>query len=184
MADEQTPQAGTTDAAPATAAQPAAATAAPAQDAEDVNALPPFAQRLIADLRKEAASHRKAKTDAEKAAQAQAEQTAKEQGKWRELAEQYEPAAKRAQELEAFIAETLAAETASVPDKLKKLIPQGDPLTTLRWVREAKAAGILSAPAAPQTDARDVPATGTARFGLPPEEFAAIYGLNPAYLGK
>lgn len=124
-----------------------------AQATEDIASLPEWAQRVYSDLRKENASFRKKQIDAEKLASEAAEKSAKEQGHWQELAEQYEPKAKRADALEAFIAELLEAETASVPDKLKPLLPQGDPLATLRWVQQAKAVGILAAPQAPRTDA-------------------------------
>lgn len=175
-------QADPTVTAPATVTPSAAATPNPAPDAENVDALPGWAQRTISELRKEAASHRKAKADAERAAQAAAEAAAKEQGQWQQLAEKYEPAAKRATELEAFVTELLERETASVPDKFKKLIPTGDPLTTLRWVQEAKAAGILSAPPAPQTDAAERGSTTSARSAEQRQELAAIYGVDPRFI--
>lgn len=150
MADEQT-QAVTTEAPQAGAV---AASNVPAPDAEDVNALPAWAQKAIADLRKESASHRKAKTEAERAAAAQAEQAAKDQGKWKELYEQAEPQAKRAASLEKFIADMVAAELDAVPDRIKTIVPAfDDPLKTLDWLRTAKAAGILAKPSAPATDA-------------------------------
>lgn len=185
MAEDMQPVQATTatvDASPTPAATPAD-THAPAPDAENVDSLPVWAQRVIGDLRKESASHRRAKSEAEKAAQAQAEQAAKEQGKWRELAEQYEPQAKRTQELEAFVAELLERETASVPDKYKKLIPQGDALATLRWVQEAKAAGVLAAPVAPQTDATEKPSQKSGLTDEQRQELAAIYGVDPRYIG-
>jgi len=183
MAEEtQLSQADPNSAAPAVAPQTAAVTTPPALDAENVEALPSWAQRTISDLRKEAASHRKAKTEAERTAQAAAEQAAKEQGRWQELAEQYEPAAKRATELEAFVTELLERETAGVPDKFKKLIPTGDALTTLRWVQEAKAAGILSAPPAPQTDAAERGSTASAKSEEQRKELAAIYGVDPRFI--
>lgn len=167
---------------PAAVPQPAVTPTIPAPDAENVDALPAWAQRIIGDLRKESASHRRAKQDAEKQATATAEQAAKEQGKWRELAEQYEPKAKRADELEAFVSELLERETASVPDKFKKLIPTGDALTTLRWVQEAKAAGILSAPPPPVTDASDKRAPAGGMSEEQRKELAAVYGVDPRFI--
>lgn len=153
MADEQ-PQAGTNEAPQAGTPAVAAANVTPAQDAEDVNALPGWAQKIIGELRKESASHRKAKADAERAAQAQAEQAAKEQGKWQELATQYEPKAKRTDALEKFIADMVEAELKEVPAKMQSLVPSfDDPLKTLDWLRNAKAAGMFAPPQAPRTDA-------------------------------
>ena len=133
--------------------KPAVPTTPVAQTVEDVAALPEWAQKAIKDLRAESANHRKAKATAEQAAAQAAEQAAIEQGKWKELYEKAKPLAERATAAETFIAEMLEAETANIPDKLKPLIPQGDALTTLRWVQQAKAAGILAAPQAPRTDA-------------------------------
>lgn len=182
MADEQVTPAVPNETAPATVPPVAATPTPPAPDAENVDALPSWAQRMIGDLRKESASHRRAKSDAERQAQQTAEQAAKEQGQWRELAEQYEPKAKRADELEAFVSELLERETASVPDKFKKLIPQGDALATLRWVQEAKAAGILSAPPPPVTDASEKSAPQGGLSEEQRKELAAIYGVDPRFI--
>jgi hypothetical protein len=175
-----------------TPTKPAVSATPQTQTVEDVAALPEWAQKAIRELRAESANHRKAKTAAETAAALASEQAAKEQGQWKQLAEQYEPKAKRADALEAYIAETLEAETANIPDKLKPLIPQGDALSTLRWVQQAKAAGILSAPQAPRTDA------GAATNGAQPQkglltderrqEIANKYGLRvqdvPQQIGR
>lgn len=135
---------------------------------------------------------RKHKSAAEQAAAQAAEQSAIEQGKWKELYEKAKPLAERTTAAEAFIAELLEAETAAVPDKLKPLIPQGDALTTLRWVQQAKAVGILAAPQAPRTDA------GAATTGVQPQrglltdekrkEYASKYGFRledvPQQIGR
>ena len=159
MADEQTPQAGT-EAQPqvgSVVAPITTGTTSTPQTGEDIGALPEWAQKAIKDLRAESAGHRKAKSAAEQAAQAAAEQAAKEQGKWQELATTYEPKAKRADELERFIGEMLDAELTDVPEKLKPLVPEGDALARLRWVRTAKAAGL-----AHRRRRRPTPAAGTA----------------------
>ena len=147
------PVAGQAPDAQPTLTKPAVSAAPPTQAAEDIASLPEWAQKAIKDLRAESASHRKAKTAAEQAAQLAADQAAKEQGKWQELYQKAEPKAARVDAVEAFIVELLEAETAAVPDKLKPLIPQGDALSTLRWVQQAKAAGLLAVPQAPRTDA-------------------------------
>lgn len=141
---------------PPTGNDPASLPAAvkPTPQPEDVAALPAWAQALVTDLRKENASHRTAKTAAERQAQQAVEQAAKEQGQWQKLAEQYEPKAKRAEALEAYFTETLAAELKAVPERLKALIPTfDDPLKTLQWVQTAKQAGVFAPPPAPLTDA-------------------------------
>lgn len=152
MADEQT-QAVTNEATQAVAANQANVQP-PTQDAEDVNALPQWAQKAISELRKEAAAHRKAKSEAERAAQAQQEQAAKEQGKWKELYESVEPLAKEAKELREAFQEILEAELAAVPPKFKSTIPPiENPRTLLKWLRDAKAAGMFALPQPPTTDA-------------------------------
>ena len=92
--------AGTAPEAQAPAPNKPAIVAAPtAQAAEDVAALPEWAQKAIKDLRAESANHRKAKASAEQAAALAAEQSAIEQGKWQELYQKAEPKAKRADAL-------------------------------------------------------------------------------------
>jgi hypothetical protein len=140
--------------APIPAPTKPAVSATPAtQAAEDENALPEWARKQLSDLRKEQAARRKAQQETERSAAQAAETAAIEQGKWKELYEKAKPQAERAAAMDAFVAEMLEAETANIPEKLKALIPQGDALATLRWVQQAKTAGILAAPQAPRTDA-------------------------------
>ena len=184
MADEMTAQAATTP--EAQAAPDKQQTPPVAQDAaEDVNALPSWAQKTIADLRKESAGRRKAQADAERQAKDAAETAAKEQGKWRELYESAEPKAKRADTLEAFIGELVATELDAVPEKLRALVPEfDDPLKKLRWVRDAKAAGVLAAPIAPNTDAREAHKPG-GKPGMSEEQrkrLADAYGVLPQFI--
>jgi hypothetical protein len=187
MADEQTPQAGT-EAQPQVGSvvppnTPAAASTPPIGD--DMAALPEWAQKQIRELRAESANHRKAKSAAEQQAAQAAEQAAKEQGKWQELATAYEPKAKRADELERYIAETLDAELANVPEKLTGLVPEGmDALGKLRWLQTAKAAGLFAPLQPPRTDA----GSGNGQGGVTPargamsaerkQELAARYGVR------
>jgi hypothetical protein len=183
VADEQT-QAVTNEVAPATTPQTTVAAQLPAQDAEDINALPSWAQRIIGELRKESASHRKAKTEAEKAALAQQEQAAKEQGKWQELATKYEPQAKRAADLEAFVVGMVEEELKAVPERVKPLVPAfDDPLKTLEWVRNAKAAGVLATPQPPRTDAGEGATGGKPRMSEQDKRLkAAALGVDWRYL--
>jgi hypothetical protein len=152
------PQAGALVVADAPGAQPTpnkpAAVATPqTQTVEDVAALPEWAQKAIRDLRTESANHRKAKTAAEQAAALASEQSAIEQGKWKELYEKAKPQAERTAELEAIVTDLVAAEIANVPERFRALVPQGNAAATLTWIQEAKAAGLFAAPIAPRTDA-------------------------------
>lgn len=118
--------------------------------------------------------------------ESQAEETAREQGKWQELAQKYEPLAKEAQDLRETVQEIVEAELAAVPGKFKPLIPEFDsPRKTLAWLRSAKAAGMFAPPVAPNTGAGEG-AKGEKPAAIPggltPQEFAAIYGVNPQYV--
>ena len=88
MADE-TPQAGNQQSTPTgRQEQPVTAGQAPAGDAnqpESVDALPAWAQKVIADLRGEAAANRKKAQDERKQAE---EKRLEEQQKWEQLATQ------------------------------------------------------------------------------------------------
>jgi len=174
MTDEESkPQAGTE--------QPAGQEP-PAADGEDVATLPPWAQEMIKGLRKENAGHRRAKAEAERLAREAAEQAAKEQGRWQELAQAYEPKAKRAELLEAFIAEQVEESLKALPEPLRGLVPEfDDPLAKLRWLRKAERTGIFKAPAPPETDGRRQGSgqhmTNEDRLAL-----AARLGIDPRYL--
>jgi hypothetical protein len=194
MADNDTPQAGTTATTQAVVAEPApqqaatpntpATTQAVAPDT--IDSLPEWAQKEIRSLRKEAEGYRKAKSAAERQAQEASEAIAREQGKWQELYEKAQPRAKQADEYEAFLTELLESELKAIPERLRGLVPDMAPLAKLRWVQQAKAAGILAAPAPAQTDARDNPQRqAQAKGALTDEgrrELAAIYGVDPKYL--
>lgn len=168
--------------------------AQPAPDAqaapEVVDALPSWAQNEIRKLRRENESHRKAKAQAERQAAEQAEKQAADQGKWQDLYEKVQPRVQRAEDLEAFVNEQLETRLASVPDRLKALVPEGDALAKLRWVLAAEAAGVLAEVQAPQTAA----SAGGAGFGRQPAEpqlteaeateLAAIYGVSAKYIPR
>ena len=183
MADQAQPQAGDAQAI-VPGIDPASIPAAtkPTPQPEDVSALPAWAQVLVTDLRKENASHRTAKTAAERQAQQAQEQAAKEQGKWKELAETYEPKAKRTEQIETYIADLLAAELKAIPERLKPLVPAfDDPLKTLQWVQTAKASGVLAPPQAPQTDASAPSGTQIAAGNVAKDhELWARLGFNNA----
>lgn len=130
-------------------------------------------------------AERKHRETQDAAARKAADDAARAQGEWQKLAEQYEPKAKRADALEAFIAALLEDELNSVPEKMKGLVPAFDePLRKLEWVRSAKAAGVLVTPVAPQTDAgegRSQP--GVAKLSeAEKRERAARLGVDWRYL--
>ena len=145
-----------------------------------------FTQAEVDAILKERLDREQRKSkDAQERAQAQAaDAAAKEQGKWRELAEQYEPQAKRAGDLDKFIGELLEAELKGIPERVKPVIPQfGDKLDTLRWVQAAKSAGLLAAPQAPNTDAREAARPGqTTMSEAEKREKAAQLGVDWRYM--
>jgi hypothetical protein len=182
MADQAQPQAGDAPTTPGIDPASIPAASKPMPQADDMSALPTWAQTLVSDLRKENASHRTAKTAAERQAQQATEQAAKDQGKWKELAEGYEPKAKRVDLVESYIADMLAAELKIIPERLRALVPAfDDPLKTLQWVQTAKASGVLAAPSAPQTDAGEANGTNIAAGNaVKDREVWARLGFNNA----
>jgi hypothetical protein len=90
--------------------------------AESVDNLPEWAQKLIKELRGENASHRQAKKQAEKAADDAARKAAEEQGKYKELYEQEfakrESAEMQAQWLELEALKTRIANEVGLPPQL------------------------------------------------------------------
>lgn len=184
MADEQMPQAGT-EAQP----QAGSVTIPPVETQPQAGAVSAGGEIMTMEearkLRSESNNLRKRLQDIEKSQLTAAEQAAKEQGRWQELAQTYEPKAKRADELERYIADTLDAELANVPEKLKGLVPDGmDALGKLRWLQAAKAAGLFAPLQAPRTDA----GSGNGQSGMTPprgalspdrkQELAARYGVR------
>jgi hypothetical protein len=87
MADEVTTPAVDPTPDPAPVAPDATPAPTTSTDLDSVDKLPKWAQKLIGDLRQESAGHRKAKTDAEKAAQEAARIAAEEQGQYKPLYE-------------------------------------------------------------------------------------------------
>lgn len=67
-----------------------------------------------------------------------------EEGKFKELVQNLEPKAKRADELEKVIKEYYDSEVADIPEEKRTLIPQGSVETQLSWLKIAKAQGIFT----------------------------------------
>lgn len=135
MADES-PQAGTQQADTGSQEQPA--TNQPnnqAPEADSVDSLPGWAQKLIGELRNEAASHRKKAQDERKQAE---EKRLAEQQQWEQLATQRaaEIAAlseenTRFQALAARIRDEIDAEAKAWPEEVRALRPATDDVTAL-----------------------------------------------------
>lgn len=142
MADEM-PQAGTLD---NTGSQTPPATtdgstpASPATPAESVDALPSWAQKMIADLRGEAATNRKKVQEERKQAE---EKRLADQQQWEQLATQraaeiaaLNEQSTRFQALADRIRGQIDAEAKTWPDEIKALRPQTDDVTMLLEFQE------------------------------------------------
>jgi hypothetical protein len=92
------------DVAPVVPDTTAAPSTAPLAELDSVDKLPKWAQKLIGDLRQESAGHRKAKTEADRAAEEAARKAAEEQGQFKTLYET-ERASREAAEARARAAE-------------------------------------------------------------------------------
>lgn len=137
---------------PVAAEQPASGTQAESQQQNGtvgkVEELPQWAQELVKGLRSEAAANRKAKSDAEKAAQAAREKELAEQNAWKELAEQrqqqlakLESQAASADSLtekltkyEALLSTTVKAQLDKVPEPFKPLLAKLDIIEQMEWI--------------------------------------------------
>ena len=146
---EQTPAPAAdpgTPAAPETKPEPTPAPTTPAPAAERVDQLPDWAQREIADLRKENANHREAKQKAADAATRAEEQRLEAERKFEELATQrqariaeLEPIADRYNALAAKLTAEMEAEIAKLPEEIKNMRPAGADLDDLiDWTERAK----------------------------------------------
>lgn len=90
----------------------------------------------------------KTKAEAREAEASKArEEDLKKQGQFQKLLEEqtpkYEQAAQAVKRYEAVLNTYLEAELAAIPDPLKALVPEGDPVSKLDWISKAKAAGAL-----------------------------------------
>lgn len=104
-------------------------------------------QREIADLRKENASYRKRAKEQEEAARLAEDQRLKEQGQYKQLAEQYqarvnelEPISERYNQLASLLASQIESETKNWPDEIKVFDPGADaPIEErLAWIEKSK----------------------------------------------
>jgi|GEM_PF-5296174 len=125
-----------TTTAPTTPADPNPTEQKPAEATGGIETLPEWAQKLIREVRGEAAAHRTALREAERAAKAAEEARLAEQGEYKQLAEdrakrlaELEPAAQEVEVLRAKVEQfekatlaRIAAETAEWPEGLRAVV--------------------------------------------------------------
>ena len=148
MDDTTTAQAATPSAPAAQEPEPKTTEQQPtaAPEAGSLDALPSWAQREIAGLRREAAAARKAKQDAAEAAQAAEEQRLQQERRFEELATQrqqriaeLEPIAERYNALAAKLSADLENEIAKLPAEVQAMRPATADLDDLiDWAEKAK----------------------------------------------
>ncbi len=176
---------GVTD-SPAGSAAPQTLPMSSEATADSVEALPEWAKKLVGDLRKENANHRKSKTEAEKAAEAAARQAAEEQGKYKELYEaqlQKALAAEaRAKAVELAGLRRMVGAKYQLPEALAQRL-QGETEEALEADAKTLAAALPKTPTA--TDAGAGINQNAPRPGLKDEqlrEMAAVYGVSFEHL--
>lgn len=146
MSDELTPQAGTNTNPAGSQVQPAPETPAgatppaPATEPESVESLPAWAQKVITDLRGEAAANRKKAADERKAAE---EKRLEAEKQWQELANlrateiaQLTEKATRYEALEGRLRDQILAEVKAWPEEVRALMPATTDVQTLMDWRE------------------------------------------------
>lgn len=188
QANEQ-PQAGAQQLAGAQAAPAQSQTTPDKTEPQDVSALPAWAQELVKDLRKENASHRKAKSDVEAQAREAEEKRLKEQGQWQAVAEKAQAQLKAAQaELDALKLNEQRreiAKKAGLPDALALRLSGSTPEEMEADAKALVAALPKATAPAPDINAQ---ASGTkpAKSMTDDErrEFAARYGVMAQYIPK
>lgn len=162
---------------------------------ESVDTLPDWAQKLIKEMRSENAKHRKAKTEAEKAAEELAKKQAEEQGEYKRLYEEAE--ARRLEAEQKAQASELARLKSSVAQKLQlppalvdrlrgeteeeleadaKALLDAMPKPQITASNDA-ASGINGAAPKPQMTEREITETA-ARLGLSVSALKQYYGVN------
>ena len=126
---EQQPEGGVSQAPggqtpPGSGTPPQGQTPPGAAGGEQVESLPEWARALIGDLRRENAGHRKAKNEAEKAAQAADEKRLAEEKRWQELAEKRQTELQQIQDelqrLERAALQREVAQAAGLPPELAR----------------------------------------------------------------
>ena len=108
-------------------------------------------QRQIAELRKENASHRRKFQEQTQAAQVAEEARLKEQGQFKELAEQHaarvkelEPVQERYTQLSTLLADQIKAQTKDWPKEVKDLLPDSETPIEVRYSQVQKLQALAS----------------------------------------
>ena len=91
-------------------------------------------------------------------------------GEHEEVIADLKPKAEQAEHYADEIAGMLAHEIEQIPEDKRDLVPEGDPLTILKWVRKANTAGIFALPKPPETDAGALGDKTDKHIELTPEE--------------
>ena len=188
------PQAGHDGTGPAPNTETATGAGSPGdtpQAGQTVDSLPPWAQDLISSLRGENATHRKAKKEAELAAQAAEEARLAQEKEWQQLAEkrqariqELEPLSEDVDRYKGAVTSLLEQRRAGLPDHIITLLDKLDPVEQLQWIAENADKLGRQAPGDINADRRsDEPP--------PPEvtedevkEFAARMGVDPRFVDK
>lgn len=145
-ADDKTSQPGPANTPPVKAPQDQAGTASQSSAAD---AFPDDPNELKKLLRHTLDVHAEMKTKFDQRMAAEEKERQKqlaEQGKYKELYEQANAKAELASKYEAVLSKFLETEIAAVPENLRALMPEGDPIAKLDWITKAKASGAFKAP--------------------------------------
>lgn len=161
------------------------------QTVQTVDGLPDWAQSLIGDLRKENAGHRKAKKEAETAAQKAEDERLAKQQEWKQLAEKHqarlselEPLSEQVKSYKSAVQKMVDKQLEAVPDHIKELLADRDPVWQLNYLTEH--ADELRPQGPPNINATTTNAQTQKREPTDAEvqEFAARTGVNPAFVDK
>ena len=82
-----------------------------------------------------------------------AEEEALKKGDFEKIISDLKPKAERATQLEEAIASIVEAELKDVPQHMRDLVPQGDSIMQLSWLKNARSKGLFNRTPAPNTDA-------------------------------
>jgi hypothetical protein len=112
------------------------------------------------------------KFEARALADEKAAQTAlRDQGKFKELYEQAAPKLELLNRYDAVIGKMLEAELKTIPESLKGLLPDGDPVAQLDWIARAREAGAIQQQGKPRGTGDGSPPPATSGKVMTLEEF-------------
>jgi hypothetical protein len=124
--------------------------------------------KMTADFQHMLTVHNEMKTKFDKKLEAEkvaATKALEEQGKFKELYEStkgdHESLKSTVERQNTVISKLLEAEMAKVPEKFKTIIPQGDAISQLEWIAQARNAGVFEAKQQQSGDGTPPPAKGS-----------------------